>query len=206
MSNAAETAPAVPEPMIRHAETRDHADVRRLYFLVHAAHAAQMPDIFRQPAGADYSLEEFEACLGGANLLLIAERGGAVVGLLHALWYCHDGDFGFQPCSGIQIWNVVTEPAARRTGVARALIAAAAEWAAERKLERIDLNVWAFNTEALALYRSLGFTVAHTGMTLRTAEMLAHHGTGRLPPHVLAPASRLPEWLRRLLSRLVRFE
>jgi ribosomal protein S18 acetylase RimI-like enzyme len=48
--------------------------------------------------------------------------------------------------------------AARRSGLGRALVSAAAERAAERGCRRMELDVNEQNTAAIAFYESLGFT------------------------------------------------
>ena len=55
--------------------------------------------------------------------------------------------------------RVVVAPAARRTGLARRLLAAGFEWAGQRGAERVLLEVEAGNTPAVTLYESLGFAV-----------------------------------------------
>lgn len=56
-----------------------------------------------------------------------------------------------------QIANVAVAPAARRQGVARALLAALERLAAERGLSRLTLEVRVSNTPAIALYEGAGF-------------------------------------------------
>jgi ribosomal protein S18 acetylase RimI-like enzyme len=46
---------------------------------------------------------------------------------------------------------------ARRTGVGRALMQAGEEWAAERGLSLLSLDVWSTNERALEFYRRLGY-------------------------------------------------
>ena len=56
------------------------------------------------------------------------------------------------------ITNVAVSPAARRRGVARALLAELAAYGREHALYRITLEVRVSNAPAIALYESLGFT------------------------------------------------
>ena len=48
-------------------------------------------------------------------------------------------------------------PATRQGGVARALVGAAEQWAGERGLSGIELNVWAGNQIAVEAYKAMGF-------------------------------------------------
>ena len=189
MSNTAVVSDALH--VIRHARTGDFETVRRHYGMVQDAHATRMPEFFRQTAQWDFPFEFFEAYLNGNNLLLIAERDGQAVGSLLATLGTVGDQLHFLTCRSVTIWYVLAEPALRRRGIARSLISAAAEWADAKDADRIDLSVWSFNAEALALYRKLGFAVARTDMTIKPSDALARCGRGHLPrPH-------LPKWLAR---------
>jgi N-acetylglutamate synthase len=62
---------------------------------------------------------------------------------------------------------IEVEPASRRRGYSRAVLAALVSWAAERGATRAYLEVTADNQPAMALYASLGFT-EHYRYTYRT--------------------------------------
>ena len=191
-----------PTHVIRHAGIDDFAAIRRHYALVQDAHAAHMPDMFRPMVAKDFPIERYVGYLKDNNLLLIAELNGGVVGSLLAFSSQMPGSDGYLPVRTVCILYVVTEPAMRGRGIARSLIGAAAEWAVEKEADRIDLSVWAFNTDALELYRKLGFAHAYTGMMIKPAEALAQCGRGRLPLQPIQseqapPKSRLLAWLSR---------
>lgn len=59
------------------------------------------------------------------------------------------------------VFNVVTLPAYRRQGAARALLAALAAWAQDQGATHAYLQVMERNTPAQALYAGLGFTTAY---------------------------------------------
>ena len=59
------------------------------------------------------------------------------------------------------IFNVVTLPAYRRQGAARALLAALAEWASQHGATNTYLQVMERNIAAQALYAATGFTTAY---------------------------------------------
>lgn len=182
-----------PDPVhtIRHARAGDFETVRRHCGMVQEAHATHMPEVFRPTVEWDFPFAHFEGYLKGHDLLLIAEVDGKPVGSLLATLGTVGDQFHFLPARCVTIWSVFTEPALRRRGIARALISAAAEWADAKDADRIDLSVWSFNEEALALYRKLGFAVARTDMAIKPSDALARCGRGHLPrPH-------LPKWLAR---------
>jgi len=133
------------------------------------------------------------------NLLLIAEDNGKPAGSVLAS--CHQvGPGGYVPGRSVFIHYVVTEPQMRGHGVATALIAATSEWAAGKEAYRINLVVWRFNSDALALYRKLGFADANVGLAIAPSTALARCGGGRPPKPAAAPrtaplTARLRSWL-----------
>jgi ribosomal protein S18 acetylase RimI-like enzyme len=59
------------------------------------------------------------------------------------------------------VFCMATEPAARRRGVARAVLGALAEWSQQQAARGLYLQVERDNTAAQALYASLGFSRSH---------------------------------------------
>lgn len=68
------------------------------------------------------------------------------------------------------LFEVAVTPERRRRGLARALVGRCADEAARRGARSLYLQVGAENTPAVALYKSLGFTVHHTYVYLRAPE------------------------------------
>jgi ribosomal protein S18 acetylase RimI-like enzyme len=181
---------------IRRAGEGDYAVIRRHFELSHDAHATHMPEVFLPMQQGDFSIIQYRYYLEDTNLVLIAELDGTIAGSLLASVSEAAPYYRLRPCRTMFIWNVVTEPAVRRRGIARSLVAAAAEWAAEQKAERIDLMVWSFNDAALALYREIGFADAYAKLTVKPSDVLARLGTGRLPKVSPQPAKSWRSWLR----------
>lgn len=86
--------------------------------------------------------------------VFIAERDGEVAGCLHMVVAL---DFFGRRHAHISV--IVTSEAAEGTGVGRALMAYADEWARARTLPFITLNVFAANERARRLYEKCGFDV-----------------------------------------------
>ncbi len=59
------------------------------------------------------------------------------------------------------------DEAYRRQGIAREMIAFIADLAGNEGFDRVELNMWEFNTEALAFYESVGFTTYRRYMELK---------------------------------------
>lgn len=88
------------------------------------------------------------------HLLLAAELDGRFVGairLFSGLWGSKDQHVG-------EIGAFVLEPY-RNQGIGTALVQQALAWAAQRKLEKIGLSVFATNRRAIHVFEKCGFAV-----------------------------------------------
>jgi GNAT superfamily N-acetyltransferase len=87
---------------------------------------------------------------GVETVTFFAVDGGAVVGLVA----------GYRPDlaqPSVELVSMWVEPAARRAGVARALVDAVIAWAREVGAARVELWVTRGNAAAASLYRAAGF-------------------------------------------------
>lgn len=113
-----------------------------------AAHIPALAELektcFSTPWSAAALAEELE---NSHAVFLVAVDAGAVRGYIGMH---HLGDEGF-------IANVAVAPDARRQGVGKALLAAAAAYGRQHALYRLTLEVRASNAAAIALYESCGF-------------------------------------------------
>ncbi len=89
--------------------------------------------------------------------LWLAERNGTPVAIFLA------NEIASVERGGLVLWveELYVIPTARRTGVARALLARVCEQARERGVRAIELEVVPTQAAALALYRALGFNQVH---------------------------------------------
>jgi ribosomal protein S18 acetylase RimI-like enzyme len=72
------------------------------------------------------------------------------------------GLIGAQPenADTVYLYSLWLDPTARGQGLARPLVAAAVDWARDRKARMVTLRVAADNALARGVYESLGFTAA----------------------------------------------
>ena len=113
----------------------------------------------------------FRSSLADPNaLLLIALDGERVVG--GALGHVHKPS-SFSDELAVELSSVVVQPSHRNRGIAGALVAAVARFAAERGLRRVTLKTFAQNVQALAYWERMGFRARVIQMT---AEALALAG------------------------------
>ena len=153
--------------MIRTATIRDYAELGRLGALLMTVHYDFDRTRFLRPDG---NVEEGYAGflisqLGDPDsVILVAENADRVVGYCYASieplsWKELRDEAGF-------IHDLAIEPAARRHGAGRALMAAAIEWFRARGMARVMLWTAAGNAAAQQLFRSAGFRDTMTEMTM----------------------------------------
>lgn len=153
--------------MIRRATRADVPALGRLGALLLRAHYEFDPLRFMAPG--DQTEEGYGWFLGTQlrdpeSVVLVADRGGAVVGYVYA---------GLEPQSWKElreacgfIHDVAVEDPARRAGVATALVRAAVDWLRERGAPRVVLWTAERNAAAQQLFARLGFRRTMTEMTL----------------------------------------
>ena len=94
--------------------------------------------------------EEMTVSLTSRNVMFVAETDGRAVGMAFGIL---QRDRPEVPHVG-GMW---VDPAARTSGVGRALTGAVLDWARERGFQRIGLWVTERNAPAVALYETMGF-------------------------------------------------
>lgn len=124
---------------------------------VHKLHVAARPDFFR-PTSPEEATPWFAShAEGSVSRAWIAEDEGGPVG--YVLVFFHER--AIRPFTHARRWceidQVAVAPEGRRRGTARALIDAALAEARRRGIHEIELSTWAFNAEAQAAFRRLGF-------------------------------------------------
>jgi ribosomal protein S18 acetylase RimI-like enzyme len=155
-----------PDLRIRSATQADLPALGRLGAMLLRTHYAFDPNRFMAP-GTDP--ESGYVWFLGTQLrdtdvvVLVAERGGAIVGYVYA---------GLEPQSWKElreaagfVHDVAVDPSARRLGVAAALMEAAAEWLRSRGAPRVMLWTAEQNAGAQQLFASLGFRRTMVEMT-----------------------------------------
>ena len=114
-----------------------------------AAHIAAIAEIERQCFSTPWSAAALTEELDSPHAVFYAATDGDGRVLGYAGMH-HVGDEGY-------IDNVAVDPAARRQGVARALMDALERYGREHALYRLTLEVRASNAAAIALYAGAGY-------------------------------------------------
>jgi ribosomal protein S18 acetylase RimI-like enzyme len=155
-----------PGLMIRRGEERDLPVLGRMGAQLTRMHHGFDPKRFLTPPRD--SSEGYTWFLGTQLarddvVVLVAERGGSVVGYVYA---------GIEPMSWMElreeagfIHDVYVDESARRSGAAAALVEAALQWLADRGVPRVLLWTAPQNDAARRLFERLGFRLTMLEMT-----------------------------------------
>jgi GNAT superfamily N-acetyltransferase len=145
---------------IRTARAEDLEDLVRLLGVLFTIESDFRPDPERQRRGLARMLEEPER-----RLVLVAEAGGLAVGMVTAQLLVSTAEGG----EAALIEDMVVAASARRQGLGRRLLGAAAEWSRRKGATRLQLLVDRTNHPALLFYDRMGW---------RPTELVALHQGG----------------------------
>jgi GNAT superfamily N-acetyltransferase len=115
----------------------------------------ELAEYEREPDAAKATEDDIRAAMFGANpaaFCHVAEHDGEVVGL--AVWFLNYSTWTGK--HGIYLEDLFVRPAARGTGLGKALLMKLVEIARNRGYARVEWSVLDWNTPAMDFYRSLG--------------------------------------------------
>ena len=152
---------------VRRAAGVDAPALAALTGFVHDMHLARRPDYFK-PTRADEVTAWFRERLDEPTTAAwIAEVDGAPIGYVLAFFHERGENPFRRPRRWCEIDQIAVDPARRRRGIGRALVAAALAEATKRGMREVELSSWAFNTDAHAMFRQLGFEPRVVGFERR---------------------------------------
>jgi ribosomal protein S18 acetylase RimI-like enzyme len=150
---------------IRDAGEQDAEALVRLLVEAQQPHVVAEPRIFRPIEDTAPVRRYLEGLIAREECgVFIADLDGEPVGCLWLSEQDEEDHVLLSPRRFAQIESVVVTAAARRLGIARALLERAHRWAGEKDLDHVELNVYEFNRSAIALYERLGYTTFTRGM------------------------------------------
>ena len=136
-------------------------DLERLA-LLYRDFAAELPPPDYIPFDIDQELREVSEIVRGDDVALVAEDGGRLVGFV--LGRIKGPRYAY-------LSDLYVVPAARRRGVARALVSQFAAMVRERGADVVQIEVQAANAGARAVYERWGFETTTLTLAARSAEL-----------------------------------
>ena len=153
--------------MIRKMNLNDYEDVRTLVKQIHELHLSNRPDIYND--GESFPKEYFEKVLSDANNLnYVYVENKKIVGALNASLQHTNPLPIIKPRTYYFIENLVVDKNHRRKGIAKKLFHYLTLKAKENNIDSIELNVWAFNKDAIKFYESMGMNIKNIRMEIKS--------------------------------------
>ena len=143
---------------IRKLTETDYAQVAELHYGLDTFHVQARPDFFRHRTKEEvYPKDAYLHNLSYPGGLEIgAFEGELLVGTVQATLWEESGMI--KGVKTVCLDNIFVLPAYRRRGIAAALFKEVEAWAKKQGAVRMDLYTWAFNEDAIAMYRAMGMT------------------------------------------------
>ena len=156
---------------IRRATARDAGIVARLNREVQQLHADALPRLFKPPSGEIFAPAAFADLVADPEtVVFIGEAGGEPVGYLYAQ-VARRPDTPFTHASDVVVvHHLAVRREHRGRGYGERLIREAVALAESEGIRRLELSVWAFNTDARGFFARQGFTVFNERMCLEQGE------------------------------------
>lgn len=155
------------EIRVRPATERDIEAVNRLRRQVNDVHVQGRPDFFRPGFCQALQNRLAEQMKKPGSGVLVAEADGKVAGFAMVNLIVRPQSPYSRPRAFYHVEEFGVDAVYRRQGVATALMEYMKQDALNRGFSRIELDMWAFNTGALAFYEAVGFETYRRYMELK---------------------------------------
>ena len=143
---------------VRQASLRDYEELCSLFDQLDELHRQARPDLFQPFPPPARTREQVAHWLAQPDsTVLVAQSEEGVVGLAVMLTRTPSPFAGAVPRRVIELDNLVVRTDQRGRRVGRRLLAAAVEWARQRRATHVEVAVHAFNRDARRFYESFGF-------------------------------------------------
>lgn len=141
---------------IRFAKTEDVPGILSLLRQVGLVHHTGRPDIFRHDA-QKYGPSQVIGMLDKpCTPIFVAVEEGSVLGYCFCQLKSHFQDPVLQDATELYIDDLCIDEACRGKGIGKALYEAANRYAKQSHCDRVTLNVWCCNENAMAFYQAMG--------------------------------------------------
>ncbi|MCL2015344.1 MAG: GNAT family N-acetyltransferase [Defluviitaleaceae bacterium] len=150
--------------MIRLAKPWDIKGILRLLAQIADLHRQNRPDIFKE-TGEKYTQSELEQMLADetAPIFVAVNNQNKVLGYCFCNTRKTDHPM-LKETKRLHIDDFCVDTAMQGKGIGKKLFARVLEFAQTQQITQIELNVWAFNENAIKFYENLGFAAQRVKM------------------------------------------
>lgn len=152
--------------MVRFARQEDLERVNELRKEVNELHVSGRPDIFKRGFGEEIKNYIYDIWNAENKDILVAESDGIICGFACVQYVDRPENPYMKERKFYDIDEFGVDAKFRRQGVATELVEFAKADAKSKGFEKIELNMWDFNEDALAFYEAIGFKTYRRYMEL----------------------------------------
>lgn len=147
--------------LIRKAKIEDYDQLSEVFCELDHYHADALPQVFCRLDKPLRSRESIENAIDSDNtIILVAECGGEIVGLIQAINRENPTFPGMVKRKYTWVENIGIKSEFRTMGIGRTLMKRVEEWSLSLGCDQCELSVWEFNSGAIDFYQELGYETA----------------------------------------------
>jgi ribosomal protein S18 acetylase RimI-like enzyme len=121
-------------------------------------HQQFLPEIFQDPKGKSWNKEYVISIINNTDSdILLAKVNDKVVGVMVLIIKSNQDLAILKPRKFVALDSIAVTREFQNKGIGKLLLKRMEEWAYEKKIDQIELNVYEFNYNVIRLYESLGF-------------------------------------------------
>ncbi|WP_171681959.1 GNAT family N-acetyltransferase [Paenibacillus planticolens] len=151
--------------IIRHARSEDYEAVNAIIRYGQEEHATALPERFAR-LDRVVAMGWYRSFSDQQNkAILVADKDGRAVGVAMLEMKKSPTYEALVPRTFAYLNELAVSPDFQRQGIGKSLYMASVEWARERNVSSLELNVWEFNEGAIAFYEALGMLTLNRTMT-----------------------------------------
>jgi ribosomal protein S18 acetylase RimI-like enzyme len=143
---------------VRKAQTSDIEKLIELNLEVHAIHLQERPKLFKKLSAEDIRSSLSHVLTQESAEIFVCLNEGQIVGYVLLRIVTPPESPVQKVRTLLYVDQIDVKEGYRRQGVGKLLLEAAKEYAVEKGLDRIILDVWNFNSEAISFFHSQGFS------------------------------------------------
>ena len=152
---------------IRFARKEELEQVNKLRKQVNDLHVAGKPDVFKPGFSDELRDYIFAIWEDPRKDIVVAERSGTICGFAVLNHITRpESPFMFER-DFLDIDEFGVDISFRRQGIATVMIRFIRDYAREKGFQKLELNMWEFNRDALAFYEAAGFTTYRRYMEIK---------------------------------------
>ncbi|MBH0231474.1 GNAT family N-acetyltransferase [Halobacillus yeomjeoni] len=152
---------------LREARLADYQNMLELYKELDDMHRMEYPELFIEPEGEVRPFEYIQKQIEEDDkYLVVAETADRIIGFAECAVMESSSFPVLRKRKWVELNSLVVRKGDQGMGTGKMLLDRVVMWSRERKINRIELQVYTFNSGALDFYKKKGFQNLHSRMYL----------------------------------------